>query len=202
MIKSFASALSLMAMGAKAAISFGECTKEYSPMTDFDRTRYQGLWFDIMHDSWIPFQWFTTCVNAEYTLMDDSRIYVDNYARTWFGWTNMSGTAVKADNGRDDASFVVGLQRIPDSSEKENYTVMDTDYDNYSIVYSCEPIWYGFGSWEYLWILMREPLPSEESIAPLVKIIEERLPDYEFYENTERSIQGDENCLYDTKKDI
>ena len=42
MIKTFASALSLMAMGANAAISFGECTKDYSPMTNFDKKRYQG----------------------------------------------------------------------------------------------------------------------------------------------------------------
>ena len=113
----------------------------------------------------------------------------------------MSGTAVKADNGRDDASFVVGLNKIPDASDRENYTVMDTDYDSYAIVYSCEPIWYGFGSWEYLWILMREPTPSKDSILPLVKTINEHLPDYEFEENTEWSVQGDENCLYDTRKD-
>ena len=69
-----------MAMGANAAISFGECPKDYSPMTNFDKKRYQGQWYDIVHDSWIPFQWFTTCVNVEYTLMDDGRIYVDNYA--------------------------------------------------------------------------------------------------------------------------
>ena len=91
--------------------------------------------------------------------------------------------------------------RDPDASDRENYTVMDTDYENFSIVYSCKPIWWGFASQEYLWILTRDPEPTDEYIDSLVKqIIEQKLPDYEFYENTVKTPQGDDFCQYDQRK--
>ena len=117
----------------------------------------------------------------------------------FFGWNGASGYAVQADDGQNDARLVVQLNGgEPDPSEKGNYTILDSDYDRYTIVYSCESIWYGFASFEYLWILARETEISDELLEELVNKIDEALPDYEFYENTVKTVQGD-SCSYDDR---
>ena len=69
MMKSFAATLGMMAMGAQAALRFAECPSDYKPMPTFDAERYAGTWYDIYHDMFIYFQWFQSCVMAEYTLI-------------------------------------------------------------------------------------------------------------------------------------
>ena len=77
---------------------------------------------------------------------------------------------------------------MPDPSDRYNYSIMDTDYDTYAIVYSCASLLWGFASFEYLWILTREPEISNELLQTLVDKIEDALPDYEFWENTVRTV--------------
>ena len=62
------SSLLLMA-GVQGAFQFGDCPA-YSPMPTFERERYQGVWYDVYHDAQIYFQWFNSCVMAEYTILD------------------------------------------------------------------------------------------------------------------------------------
>mmetsp|Transcript_1437 Transcript_1437/g.2514 ORF Transcript_1437/g.2514 Transcript_1437/m.2514 type:complete len:143 (-) Transcript_1437:43-471(-) len=65
-----------------------------------------------------------------------------------------------------------GEARIMDPSKKEgalgvsfsvwqpfwaNYNVLDTDYDNYAVVYSCTSILFGLYKSEFAWVLMRQP---------------------------------------------
>ena len=85
---------------------------------------------------------------------------------------------------------------MPDPSDHYNYSVMDTDYDTYAIVYSCASIWWGFASFEYLWVLTREPEIPDDLLQTLADKIEDALPDYEFWENTVKTVQGEENCSY------
>ena len=166
-------------------------------MATFEKERYLGTWYDIQHDFFIYFQWFQSCVMAEYEAVPDSDMISVRNSAYLFGWNGSSGFAVQADNGKDDASLVVELQDgMPSPSDRANYTIMDSDYDTYSIVYSCESIWYGFASWENLWILAREPEISDELLGTLADKIDETLPEYEFWENTIKTVQGEENCSY------
>ena len=54
---------------------------------------------------------------------------------------------------------------------KANYQILDTDYTNYSIVYSCE-----LGI-EFLWILTREPVIDNYPF--LVQKTEQLLPGFD-----------------------
>ena len=56
---------------------------------------------------------------------------------------------------------------------KSNYKIIDTDYDNYSIVYSC------FLGIEYLWILTRDPQVSVEYYKELTKKVTNLLPEFD-----------------------
>ena len=99
---------------------------------------------------------------AEYAAVQDSDLISVRNSAYFFGWGGSSGFAVLADNGKDNAALIVSFGEMPNPSDQANYTIMDSDYDTYSIVYSCESIWYGFASFEYLWILAREPEISDE----------------------------------------
>ena len=156
MLKTFASALGFIAMTADAAPRLSRCPKDYSPMATLDLDRYLGTWYEIHRDKYTPFEILLGCDVAEYTANDDGTITVANSGHRFIqGWSGVNGSAVVADTG--DASLVVSFSgKTPSPSDKANYTVLDTDYETYSIVYSCGDI-LGVASFDFLWILAREP---------------------------------------------
>jgi hypothetical protein len=48
-----------------------------------------------------------------------------------------------------------------DMLEEPNYHIIDSDYENYSIVYSCRNTWWGYRRTEDMWILAREQVIDE-----------------------------------------
>jgi apolipoprotein D and lipocalin family protein len=52
-----------------------------------------------------------------------------------------------------------------------NYWVLGTDYENYSVVYSCTDILFAKG--EVVWILMRQRFPPQDSIEKAYAILKE-----------------------------
>ena len=52
---------------------------------------------------------------------------------------------------------------------------MDTDYENYSMVYACEE-----NDMAYLWILSRTPVLDQDILDSLNKQAMERLPNYDW----------------------
>ena len=82
------------------------------------------------------------------------------------GWDTKYGSAVQSDVG--GANLIVNFDDMPKSSEKANYTIMDTDYETYSVVYSCEG-YRNLVSFDLFWILAREPELDEAVIMDIVK---------------------------------
>ena len=78
-----------------------------------------------------------------------------------------------------------------------NYTIAGTDYDNYSIVYSCSPF-YG-GGFEMLWILARERELNDEQYSKIIAEINEKIPSYPFGLNAHYTHQGDKCPPEDTR---
>merc|ERR1712154_181030 len=184
MIKTFAAALGLMAMEASAAPRLRRCPRDYSPMESLDLDRYLGTWYEIQ----------LGCDIAEYTANDDCTITVKNSGhRPIQGWSSVEGSAVLADSG--DASLIVSFSgNTPSPSDEANYTVLDTDYETYSIVYSCGNI-AGLASFDFLWILAREPQLDDQKMLELIGKIEDTLPDYGFFKNSIETRQG-KTCPY------
>jgi len=59
------------------------------------------------------------------------------------------------------------------ASPQANYWIVDTDYDTYSLVYSCVDI-NGYARGEIYWILARENTLPDDTIARLKKVLTER----------------------------
>ena len=72
-------------------------------------------------------------------------------------------------------------------SSEPNYQVLDTDYDTYAVVYSCNPKRSTVPS---LWFLARTPTISEELIEKLTRETTEKCPNYD-WSVALRDVKGD-----------
>ena len=118
----------------------------------FDAARYMGIWYDVQHSQGAAFQPdFFDCTQAEYSDLDPdtASFTVKNSSQVLpLPRTGLTGTASCA--GTPNGQCIVSF--FGQEFDQPNYLVMDTDYDTYSMVYSCDP-----NSIAFLWILSRTP---------------------------------------------
>merc|ERR1712127_12905 len=184
-----------LALTAAAGPHLGGCDKSYKPMATFDVNQYAGTWYEIVRDKYTPFEIFAGCTIAEYTVNDDDAVTVYNSAhRFGFGWGGGKATAVVADTG--DASLIVDFSgKVPSPSDTPNYTVLDTDYETYTVVHSCSEVMGGLASYDFFWILARENTLDDSQMLSIIDTVEEKLPSYGFFKNTLSTRQG-KTCPY------
>ena len=125
---------------------------------DFDINLYTGLWYEFARSESIPFE-DGDCVTAQYSL-DGSAVDVLN--SQYFPATDELDSA---EGIAHCSSYVSGRCGVKFNFFQPygRYDVLDTDYETYTIVYSCTPILADAFNIEYLWILSRKPL-AEGSI--------------------------------------
>lgn len=145
-----------------------------------------GTWYEQVHVKDEPFQSNdVTCVVAEYTdLTADGHFHVRNTSQDAdFGpRTGIDGTGYcPTPNGACFVTFFTEPLR-------SNYRVVDTDYDTYSIVYSC-------GIKQYLFFLTREAVVSDETFNMMVEIAKDNLPNFNWDNLNHPDVQGDQ-CTY------
>ena len=119
-----------------------------------------------------------TCTTATYGERDDGDISVTNRAWLWwffFRYFEIEGKARCDENGQCRVDFQEGA----DLEGRTNYNVLSTDYDNYSLVYSCEDTWYG--KFELLWILTRNTDDTAETIEEYNQLVRDILPGDDHY---------------------
>jgi len=149
-------------------VQWGECPP-VKPMENFDVKRYMGKWY-ASESFDAPYQAFSHCISANYTLQSSTRVRVFNsgYRGIRFGnslWFKTLSTADGFATIRDssvpsalnvefpgsDSGFFGGERSGP------NYIVVDTDYDNYALVWSCVPL-FGVFRMDTAWILARSSM--------------------------------------------
>merc|ERR1711860_63862 len=139
---------------------FGGCPN-VEVMKGFDATKYTGTWYEFQR-YFVLFELNGKCGKATYTYDNsDNSIIVEN-------------DGINKNTGK--ATYVKGKAAAPDSNvpaklvvtfptasrfAKGNYWVIDTDYENYSVVYSCNDIKLAHA--DIVWILSRDRkgLPEE-----------------------------------------
>jgi lipocalin len=120
---------------------------------EFDVNLYLGKWYEIekFYLIWAANQ---RCIEAIYTPIDSTTIGVNNSGldiRT-NEWVNQLGKGLIKD-ASEPAKLEIEFKVGP-ITNRGTYWVIDTDYTNYSLVYSCSKI-LGL-KFEYAWILARD----------------------------------------------
>ncbi|XP_061721996.1 uncharacterized protein LOC133528577 [Cydia pomonella] len=111
----------------------GQCNESIPVVTDFNVDRYMGLWYDI--ESYPQEFQDGTCATATYTLNGVVEVYNTQVVNETLDY--ISGSAVP-DNDDGLAKLLVTFPIAgTDFSITSPYWVLDTDYDNYAVVYAC-----------------------------------------------------------------
>lgn len=173
-------------------IGFGRCKVQPSPnvVQNFDLPKYMGKWYEQFRASKVPFQ-KGECTTADYTLKDNYVEVLNSEFKE--GATERNSVLGKAVCPSTDAKCKVSFGTSIFSKFTEgNYWVYETDYQNYSIVYSCTEYFYLYHL-EFVWVLTRDRNPSEAirvKIADALKNLK-----YPVEDIRHRTYHGDD-CIY------
>ena len=164
-------------------------------LVGFEAERYQGIWFDQQHTADV---WYLndsdTCGQVEYTDLDldtgKFKVHNTSQPEDLSDRTGIRGEAYCPDT--TGQCFVSFGSPYPENS---NYKIASTDYETYSIVYSC------YNAFKpKLWILTRDSIMSRELYGKTRAIIADLLPNYNKDFDSEMNhfqYQG-EMCTYNT----
>lgn len=133
---------------------FGWCP-EYVPMADFNMERYLGTWYEAE-------RYFTVleagsrCVRTNYTKAVDGRVVVNNeITNRLTGIKRVVEGEIRNVVKGAESKLNVKYSTLPVPFET-TYSVLDTDYDSYSVVWSCSSI--GPLRAQNAWVMTRERL--------------------------------------------
>ena len=130
---------------ANAYISSGACPNP-TLKANFDATKYMGLWYEQMRDGGMPWE-FNDCQQARYSLNADGTVAVRN------SQYNPKTDQVEVTPATATFDGARGSVKFFEYAPAGDYEVLDTDYTNYAIVYSCSNFY--LGKAEYIWVLTR-----------------------------------------------
>ena len=122
----------------------------------FEPNRYTGVWYELRRSTNIPFE-TGECVTAQYSQKANGRIKVDN--QQYYGYYE-DGSDTKQ-GGEGEAwinNWNPGMLFVTFFFDfGGRYRILDTDYDNYVVVYSCEnALANALLLTEYSWVLVRD----------------------------------------------
>ena len=175
---------------AESKIQWGRCPAVNSKISALELGKYLGHWYEVGRAKTIPFQ-KGDCDQATYSLNEDGSVRVFNTELREGGkWTTALGRATTTQ---------IPYQLEITFSEswigklfKGDYRVIDTDYDSFSLVYSCSD--FILFRMEFVWILSRTPELPSEKLNEITELINDKL--YIPTENIRFTNQNKELCGY------
>ena len=164
--------LALVCISAvKNDTAWGKCPDVEYQLESFDVSRYLGKWYEIARAVKTPFQ-RGECSQALYSLNEeDGTVRVENSEKIGEHRHIAIGKAETTPN-----PFVLKVsfgESFLSKFFKGDYRVIDTDYENFSIVYSCTDLLIARA--EFLWILSRTPKISDEQLINLSAFVANKL---------------------------
>ncbi|XP_046632632.1 apolipoprotein D-like isoform X2 [Daphnia pulicaria] len=184
----FVTAVQLLSPRVQSQVTFDQPCPKLDVVRDFDLHRYLGLWYEIESYPAV-FSSFASCVTANYSLLADGNVRVINrsFNTSSKSFNMVDGTARLIEPPKGQAKLGVVF---PSNSFSRpvpadgNYWVLDTDYTNYSIVWSCQT--FNGKSIQFLWYLSRQRQPSESGLTFVHHRIDSFGLDQKFLKTTEQ----------------
>ena len=176
-------AMAMLIAATQASPFIGQCAQA-PVIADFNIQKYLNVWYEIERSN-VPFEYNLECVSANYTLLTPSSISVHNSG------TNKNTRAIKN---------AFGVARCPNPSEPNkllvkfdnspvdgSYQVFTTDYETYSVVYSCTQIIPDLVKYELIWILSRTPTLDAAVVNKLKSLLKQNNIDVSFFTATNQA---------------
>ncbi|EEB16576.1 Apolipoprotein D precursor, putative [Pediculus humanus corporis] len=161
---------------------------DYSPMADFDLDRYQGVWYEAE-------RYFTVleagsrCVRSNYTKGSDGKFRVSNeITNRLTGIRRVLDGVVQNIGKGGEGKISVKYNTLPVPVDTQ-YSVLDTDYDNYSVVWSCSSL--GPLNTQNAWVMTRERLAPGKTLQTAYGILDKYKISRTFFVKTDQN-----DCLF------
>lgn len=164
-----AAVLAVLLYVCKAQVPFLGSCPDVKVMPAFEVSKYLGKWYEAERYFAI-FEFAGKCVTGNYTVDSDGRIAIVN--RQTSALTGIQSTIegeVKLISRSDDAKLTVRFPSLPLTLDVP-YWVLDTDYNNYAVVWSCSN--FGIFSTRNAWILTRQREPPLEVMERAYAVVD------------------------------
>jgi lipocalin len=145
-----AAALAVLGM-VNARTSNGACSAP-ALQADFDAIKYQGTWFQAAKDVYSPDE-NGNCAQTRFIVNSDGTL---NLRNSQFDNATQTISNATLQNTCVGARCSLGLSFLPWWAARGDYRVMDTDYLNYALIYSCKNAFLRNTKRDLAWIVTRE----------------------------------------------
>ncbi|XP_045478258.1 uncharacterized protein LOC123683308 [Harmonia axyridis] len=154
--------LSFCFFGVQAQVPVLAKCPEVSVQENFDLNKYLGTWYEE-EKYFAIFEVDARCVAAEYSLNENGTVKVLNTQidKLTGKKSSIEGSA-KAASSSGEGKFAVNFPGRGFQADAP-YWVLETDYENYSVVWSCVDITPPISA-RFAWILTRERNPSQDVV--------------------------------------
>ncbi|ETN60998.1 apolipoprotein D [Anopheles darlingi] len=133
------------------------CPTDIEAKLYFNVDAYLGKWYELQrYES--EFELNYDCIQVRYGLNEDGSVSVSNSGYNLFNssTTNALGRAVLSFPDEEILQGKLNVSFFGAPNDRSNYWVLETDYETYSLVWSCEPL-EDERSEESFWLLSRTP---------------------------------------------
>ena len=173
---------------AEAVWAWGRCPK-VQLVGNFNVDDYTGKWYEHARDKGVWYQ-RGDCVQAKYTKRSDGKISVRNASRKPGNPDpdiGRPGTSTCESSGQCWVSFF--------NFDRNDYSVVDSDFTSYAIVKNCENWFFGLFRWEIYWILVRDPNATSLTTDVAEASLADHAPHYDQSKNHQYTKRGGD-CPY------
>ncbi|XP_062557077.1 uncharacterized protein LOC134221928 [Armigeres subalbatus] len=184
-----ASLVILLAASTSADVFYDRpCRTDVEVVQGFSVDRYLGRWYETQRYEQ-EFETNLDCAQAYYELSDATTVSVRNSAYSLINETAIEilGTAKLSFPDEEPLPAKLNVAFFGAPNDRSNYWVLDTDYENYSVVWSCESVEEN-RSRESFWLLSRSrQLSQDEQVEEKVNDIIQKYIDPEQIRITDQS---------------
>ncbi|XP_045607637.2 apolipoprotein D [Procambarus clarkii] len=170
-------AAAVLQAAASQVAFIGSCPAQ-NVVQNFDVTSYLGKWYEL-EKYFAIFELGGRCITATYSDKGNNKIRVLNEQISVFGNipNNIVGTAQFVNLQSGEAKLSVSFDNflwagMGPVGGAGNYWVLETDYQNYSVVWSCQDL--VAVNKQILWILWRTPKPDPQLLYYVKNLIRAR----------------------------
>ncbi|XP_055605082.1 uncharacterized protein LOC129753306 [Uranotaenia lowii] len=168
-IRVFGLVLIATLMATVGAVIYNRPCPEVGPpvVQNFQVEPYLGRWYELQRYEQ-EFELNYDCSQARYGLLDDLTVSVTNSAYNLFNssTTQLEGTAKISFPEEEYLQGKLNVSFFGRPNDRANYWVLDTDYENFSIVWSCEPLPEEQSN-ESFWLLSRTRTLSSDPVVDM-----------------------------------
>uniref|UniRef100_A0A1A9VZK5 Lipocalin/cytosolic fatty-acid binding domain-containing protein n=1 Tax=Glossina brevipalpis TaxID=37001 RepID=A0A1A9VZK5_9MUSC len=160
--------LSLLSMNAliSCQIPFPKSCQNVEIIKDFDVNKYMGKWYVYLT---YPYSWYTGIKCLHHTYENEKNGLIAINTSTYFELTNYTN-AYNTTAKMDGSEGLLKLNHMNIHFHSSDYVILGTDYDNWSVVYSCKSFT-SLMHTEMVWILTRQRQPTIDAVKDAKRIM-------------------------------